>query len=203
MHRNYFSVFLVFLLILFCLPLSGCGTVEEEYKAFYESLVNEDGNFRFRGTNPGDSQDTILQAEGLEGIVDQDITFMDATGLFRCNTPVQFPCFDFVFSREYWMERNGENALLGGCYDASFYREEDWVAACGQIIDFVKARFPEGDSFEKLEQLPEPDQAMSPQWSIEAPDGSSLSVTFQNKNAPAHPLAHPASCRIRFDITYK
>ncbi len=389
MYRTYLSAFLIFLLILFCLPLSGCGTVDEEYQSFYESLVNEDGNFRFRGTKPGDSQDTILQAEGLKGIVDQDITFMDATGLFRCNSPVQFPCFsfdwyreyrtpvtatspieqsrynsamtsgsytaffeqqeafseareqvtaffkqyvpkgnfteipehtnesvqlsqkwqaeskdgsllsatfykisqpsfdmpdfyairievsyeklirsatsedqtfyqtlvnpegyfrfcntepgqtyeelvalverkdygtdvlapfdifirnrtfyafscfDFAFSQEYWMKRNGENALSGGCYDAVFYREEDWVAACRQIIGFLKARFSEGDSFEKLEQLPKPDQVVSPQWRVEASDGSSLGITFQNKNAPAHPLAHPASCRIRIDITYQ
>ena len=96
-----------------------------------------------------------------------------------------------------------ENSLRGGEYTAYFYRQEDWAAACRQVIDFLKTNFPEGKSFEALEQLPEPDQVMSPQWSIEAPDGSGLGVLFQNKDIHDHPLSQtPSICLIIISVSY-
>ena len=101
MHKMYISVILIVTLFTACLSLSGCGKVEEEYRAFYNSLVDKKGNFRFRGMNPGDSQDSIFQAEGLSGMIDEDVSIMDSTGLFYCYQPVQFPCFSFDLYRDY------------------------------------------------------------------------------------------------------
>ena len=96
-----------------------------------------------------------------------------------------------------------KDSLTGGSYLSSFYREEDWIAACRQIITFLKAKFPGGVSFEELEHTPDPEKLMSPQWEIEGADGSKISVTFQNKNMD-HPLNKaPSTCSIMITVYYR
>ena len=117
--------------------------------------------------------------------------------MFRSKILDIFPCFPFFFSENYRMDtsvnlENGEaktqvqDSLKGGWYTVSFYREEDWAEACGQITDFLKTKFPERGPFENLYQLPETEE-WNEEWRVEAPDGSQLSVDFQNKERHYHP----------------
>ena len=212
MRRSYLSFLLIVTLLFSCLSLSGCGKVHREYRAFYNSLVNKDGNFRFRGMEPGTSQKDIIQMEGIDGIEGEDITSKDSTGLFRCLVPVQFPCFSFDLYRDYKTathipSRDGgrlDGFLTSGGYLAFFEQEEDFTAACGQITAFLKEYFPRETSFEALDQIPKPEQRLlSPQWQTEAEDGSRLLVTFQNRVSPINPNRAPAFCSIRIEVSYQ
>lgn len=219
MRRSSLSFLLIVTLLFSCLSLSGCGKVDGEYRAFYDSLVNKDGNFRFRSTNPGDSQDSILQAEGLSGTIDEDVSVMDSTGLFYCYQPVQFPCFSFDLYRDYRTPLHRpstvddfryNSSMTSGSYTAFFEQQEEFAAACGQITAFLKKHFPKGTSFEALEQIPEPEQFISaPQWQAEAKDGSRLLVTFQNKISPQsnnkkHMVSQIPPCGfIRLEVSYR
>ncbi len=212
MRRSYLSFLLIVTLLFSCVSLSGCGKVDGEYRAFYDSLVNKDGNFRFRGMEPGTSQKDIIQMEGIDGIEGEDITSKDSTGLFRCLVPVQFPCFSFDLYRDYKTathipSRDGgrlDGFLTSGSYLAFFEQEEDFTAACRQISAFLKEHFPTGTSFEALDQIPEPEQRiLSPQWQTEAEDGSRLLVTFQNRVSPINPNRAPAFCSIRIEVSYQ
>ena len=211
MRRSSLSFLLIVTLLFSCLSLSGCGKVDGEYRAFYDSLVNQDGAFRFRGMEPGAGRKEILQAEGIDGTEGRELTHQDSTGLFRCLVPVQFPCFSFDWYRDYKTaphtpSRDGgksDGFLISGSYTAFFEPEEDFPAACRQVTAFLKTHFPKGTSWEALEQIPEPEQRiLSPQWQMESKDGSALLVTFQNKVSPKNPARSPAFGSIRIEVSY-